>query len=406
MRLRPGLITDYGADAGIFRSVTQRAWFALLLAVAVYLGAGGRLGSIGFIGNGGLSSDVLVLAVTALFASIGALGLNVVTGMAGQISLGHAFFLGLGAFSAAVLGGVEQTRQVLDPVTGTAVTQTALYGFHLDMAVWLPAAGLVAALAGFIVAPVATRLRGMYLAFVTLGLVFLGEHVFREAKSITGGAGVGRPTAEVSLFGFRFDEPGRVLGIWFTKEQKLFFLGLILLLVMGLAAKNLFRSRVGRALAAIRDRDVAAEMMGIPLTRYKTVAFTVSSFYAGVAGALLWAVTTRIMPETFGFLLSIKYIAIILIGGVATVSGSIMGAFFITFLPKVVEWLASIHITGTVRLFPFISESASGGMLSVFQFEQILFGLFIIGFLIFEPMGLYGIWIRVRNYWKAWPFSY
>jgi branched-chain amino acid transport system permease protein len=391
MRLRPGLVSDYRSDAGIFRSVTQRVWFIVLIVVAVYLGAGGKLGPIN------LSQDVLLFTVIALFAYIGALGLNIITGMAGQISLGHAFFLGLGAFTAAVLGGVEATRPAVD-AAGNAITETVLVGFNLDMIIWLPAAGLVAALAGFLVAPIATRLRGMYLAFVTLGLVFLGEHIFREATTWTGGAGVGRPTAEVSLFGFRFDEAGEVFGIYLSKGQKLYFLGLILLLVMGLAAKNLFRSRVGRALAGIRDRDIAAEMMGIPLTRYKTIAFVVSSFYAGIAGALLWAVVGRLTAEAFGFLLSIKYIAMILIGGVATVTGSIMGAFFITFLPKMVEWLGSF--------IPFISLSPTGGVLTVAQFEQILYGLFLIGFLIFEPKGLFGIWIRVRNYWKAWPFSY
>jgi branched-chain amino acid transport system permease protein len=391
MRLRPGLVTDYRADAGVLRSVTQRIWFVLLLILAVYLGVGGRIGPLG------LSSDVLLLAVTALFASIGAIGLNVITGMAGQISLGHAFFLGLGAFTAAVLGGVEVTRPAVD-AAGNALTQTVLVGFNLDMIIWLPAAGLVAALAGFVVAPVATRVRGMYLAFVTLGLVFLGEHIFKAAASLTGGAGLGRPTAEVSLFGFRFDEAGEVFGIYLSKMQKLYFLGFILLLIMGLGAKNLFRSKVGRALAGIRDRDIAAEMMGIPLTRYKTIAFTVSSCYAGIAGALLYAVVGRLMAENFGFLLSIKYIAMILIGGVATVTGSIMGAFFITFLPKVVEWMSSF--------IPFITTSPTGSGFTAVQFEQVLYGLFLIGFLIFEPMGLFGIWIRVRNYWKAWPFSY
>jgi branched-chain amino acid transport system permease protein len=392
MRLRPGLVGDYGSDAGIFRSVTQRIWFGVLLVLAVYVGIGESFGL-----PMSLSADVLILAVTALFASIGALGLNIITGMAGQISLGHAFFLGLGAYTAAVLGGVEQTRQAVD-AAGNAVTQTVLLGFHLDMIIWLPAAGLVAALAGLLVAPVATRLRGMYLAFVTVGLVFLGEHIFREASTVTGGAGVGRPSAEVSLFGFRFDEAGEVFGITMSKAQKLYFLGLLLLLLLGLAAKNLFRSRVGRALAAIRDRDIAAEMMGIPLGRYKLIAFTLSSFYAGIAGALLWAVVGRLTGEGFNFLLSIEYIAMILIGGVATVTGSIMGAFFIVFLPKIVELLGD--------LIPFFDFQTSGGLLTVSQFEQILYGLFLIGFLIFEPMGLFGIWIRIRNYWKAWPFSY
>jgi len=394
MRLRPGLVTDYRADAGIFKSVTQRVWFGILLVLAVYLGGGGAIGPIR------LSADMETLLVYAMFASIGALGLNIVTGMAGQVSLGHAFFLGLGAYTAAVLGGIEQTRQVLDPATGQQVTEVVLRGFGLDMLIWLPAAGIIAALAGLIVAPVATRLRGLYLAFVTLGLVFLGEHIFREAKTLTGGAGNGRPTAETRMLGFRFDEDGEVFGLWMSKQQKLFFLGLILLVVMGLAAKNLFRSRVGRALAAIRDRDIAAEMMGIPLGRYKLIAFTISSFYAGIAGALFWAVVGRLTAEGFSFLLSIKYIAMILIGGVATVSGSIMGAFFIVFLPKVVEFLA-----GLPGLSHVISKDPAG-MINTFQFEQILFGLFIVGFLILEPMGLYGIWIRVRNYWKGWPFSY
>lgn len=394
MRLRPGLVTDYRADAGIFKSVTQRVWFGILLVLAVYLGGGGAIGPIR------LSSDMETLLVYAMFASIGALGLNIVTGMAGQVSLGHAFFLGLGAYTAAVLGGVEQTRQVMDPATGQQVTEVVLRGLGLDMLIWLPVAGIVAALAGLIVAPVATRLRGLYLAFVTLGLVFLGEHIFREAKTLTGGAGNGRPTAETRVLGFRFDEDGEVFGLFLSKQQKLFFLGLFLLIVMGLAAKNLLRSRVGRALAAIRDRDIAAEMMGIPLARYKLIAFTISSFYAGIAGALFWAVVGRLTAEGFNFLLSIKYIAMILIGGVATVSGSIMGAFFITFLPKVVEWLA-----GLPGLSHVISKDPAG-MINTFQFEQILFGLFIVGFLILEPMGLYGIWIRVRNYWKGWPFSY
>jgi branched-chain amino acid transport system permease protein len=395
MRLRPGLIGDYRSDAVIFRSGVQKIWIAVLLLGSFFLALGGEIGPFA------LSSDLLVLAVIAVFASIGAIGLNIVTGMAGQVSLGHAFFLGLGAFTAAVLGGVESTAPALDPVTGEVIEKVVIAGYQLDMIIWLPAAGLVAALAGLIVAPLASRLRGLYLAFVTLGLVFLGDHIFREAELFTGGAFVGRTTAEVGLFGFRFDKAGEVFGIYLAKNQKLLLLGLVLLIVMALAAKNLFRSRVGRAMAAIRDRDIAAEIMGINLARYKTVAFVISSFYAGIAGALLWAVVGRLQPESFGFLLSIEYIAMILIGGVATVSGAIMGAFFLTFLPKVVEWLAGLPGVGLV-----ISKDVGEGLLDVFQFEQVLFGLLIIGFLIFEPLGLYGIWIRIRNYWKAFPFSY
>jgi branched-chain amino acid transport system permease protein len=400
MRLRPGLVADYRSDAAIFRSNVQRIWFGVMLVALVILGLGGTLPLIPGVVAFKLTPDLMVFAVSALFASIGAIGLNIVTGFAGQVSLGHAFFLGLGAFAGAALGGSEITRQVVDLDTGQFVERTVVVGYNLDLIVWLPAAGLIAAVAGLIVAPVAFRLRGLYLAFVTLGLVFLGEHIFREAESYTGGVGVGRATGRPSLFGFRFDEPGEVFGVFLTKNQKLFFLGVILLIIMGLAAKNLARSKVGRALAAVRDRDIAAEMMGISLARYKMIAFVVSSFFAGVAGGLLFAAIGRLEPASFNLLLSIEYIAMVLIGGVATVTGSIMGALFITFLPRIVKWLAGFWIFG------FISESPAGGFVTLAQFEQLLFGGLIVLFLIVEPLGLYGIWIRVRNYWKAWPFSY
>ncbi|MDX1690532.1 MAG: branched-chain amino acid ABC transporter permease [Acidimicrobiia bacterium] len=396
MRFRPGLVADYREDAAIFRTGTQRVWIAVLLVVLVLLGVGAGIPILPGLFTLTLEGDMLLLAVTALVAAIGAIGLNIVTGFAGQVSLGHAFFLGIGAFTAALLGGEEVVRSVS---TGEIVR-----GYELDMIIWLPASGLVAALAGLIVAPVAFRLKGLYLAFVTLGLVFVGGHLFREFKGITGGVGLGREAAVPSLLGFRFDEDGEVFGIFLSAEQKHFFLALVLLLVMGLAARNLARSRIGRALSAIRDRDIAAEIMGISLTRYKTIAFVVSSFYAGIAGALLFSVIGRVEPTEFsdlpGLLLSVEYIAMVLIGGIATISGSIMGAVFIIFLPRMVEELAATGLLG------FIGESAGSGLLDVSQLARVLFGGFIVVFLIFEPLGLYGIWIRVRNYWKAFPFSY
>ncbi len=400
MRYRPGLIADYQSDATIFRSNVQRFWFAVLMVVAIILGLGGSIPLLPGIVDLSLDGELMLLAVTALFASIGSIGLNIVTGYAGQVSLGHAFFLGVGAFTAAVLGGTEVTRQVFNLEAGEFVEQIQVIGYELDLIIWLPAAGLVAALLGLVVSPVAFRLRGLYLAFVTLGLVFVGDHLFREMTTVTGGVGVGRETAEPSLLGFRFDQDSDVFGVFLSREQKLFFFGLLLLSIMALVAKNLARSRIGRALAAVRDRDIAAEMMGIPLARYKMIAFVVSSFYAGITGALLYEIIGRLQPEAFNLLLSIQYIAMVLIGGVATVSGSIMGAFFIIFLPRIVKWMA------TLWFFGFISDGATAGFVTIAQFEQILFGLLIVGFLIFEPMGLYGIWIRIRNYWKAWPFSY
>ena len=370
MRGRPGLVTAYQRDAAILPTTTQRVWFAVfslaLLSLTVVL-----------------PDDLALRGASAAAAAIGAIGLNLVTGWAGQISLGHAFFLGVGAYTAAALGGEPGGP---------------LIGLGLEMWIWLPASGLVAALAGIIVAPIATRLRGLYLAFVTLGLVFIGEHIFREWDSLTGGIGVGRSAAKPILFGYDLSREGNFLGITLSPEQQYMLFALVVLLVMGLLAKNIVRSRIGRAFSAIRDRDVAAEIMGIHLGRYKLIAFTVSSFYAGIAGALLWTFIGFVEPRSFSLTLSIVYIAMILIGGAASIAGSIMGAVFITFLPRIVDLFA--------RFVPFIEDSPSGGFLTVVQVEQILFGLLIVVFLIVEPLGLYGIWIRVRNYWKAWPFSY
>ena len=370
MRGRPGLISDYRRDMAILPTTTQRTWFIIMALVLVWIGLR-------------LPADLALLGATAAIASVGAIGLNLVTGWAGQVSLGHAFFLGLGAFTAAILNGDPDGR---------------LVGLGLEMWIWLPAAGLVAAIAGLLAAPIAFRLRGLYLAFVTLGLVFIGDHFFREWRSLTGGQGVGRPAAEPEIFGFDLGSDGEVLGVFLESEQKFYFFGLLVLLVMGFLAKNLVRSRVGRAFAAIRDRDIAAEIIGVSLARYKMIAFAISSFYAGIAGALIWMFLGFVEPTSFNIILSIQYVAMVLIGGVATISGSIMGAVFITFLSRIVD-----NLSGFV---PFISDAPAGGFLTKFQVEEMLFGALIIGFLILEPLGLYGLWIRIRNYFKAWPFSY
>ena len=296
------------------------------------------------------------------------------------MSLGHAFFIAVGAYTAAAISGRTDGR---------------LIGFGVqEILIWLPAAGLVAGIAGALVAPLATRLRGLYLAIVTLGLVFIGEHVFHEWDSLTGGlSGTGRPAAVASLFGYRLDRTGP----FFTKEQQLFWLMLVLLVIFALAARNIARSRVGRAFSAIRDRDIAAGVMGINLPRYKTVAFAASSFYAGCAGALMFVATGTFSPGSFNLEMSVLFIAMVLVGGAGTISGAIMGAFFFSLLPRLTRELPN--------LVPFISSDATE-FPNVFQVQTVLYGALIVVFLIFEPRGLFGIWLRSRNYWKAWPFSY
>lgn len=366
LRGRPLLFTSYGADMALLNTRSKRVSVGLLLLAGIALPFA-------------LEDSVLGLLARCCVAAIGAIGLGLVTGYAGQVSLGHAFFLGIGAYTSAFVSG-EAGRGML----GLGIT---------NIAIWLPAAGLVAMLAGIIVAPLATRLRGLYLAIVTLGLVFIGEHVFGEWDALTGGTGVGRPPAQLDLFGYDLAATDS-LG---TKEQKLFWFMLLLLIVFALAARNVGRSKVGRAFTAIRDRDIAAGVIGVDLSRYKTIAFAISSFYAGCAGALLYPLIGFIEPGSFNLLLSVQYIAMVLIGGAGTVSGAVAGAFFITLLPTITRQLQP--------LVPFISTSATE-LPNIFQVEAVLYGVLIIGFLIFEPRGLFGVWIRIRAYWKTWPFSY
>jgi branched-chain amino acid transport system permease protein len=366
LRGRPQLYRSYAQELALFNTRPKQVWVGLIILAA-------------FVLPFSLSDSLLLTLAIGLGFAIGALGLNIVTGLAGQVSLGHAFFLGVGAYTAAAISGDPDGRTI-----GFGIT---------NMLVWLPAAGLAAALAGVVVAPLATRLRGLYLAIVTLGLVFIGEHIFGEWSDLTGGRGVGREAATPELFGYEFASDSEM----FTAEQNLYLMMLVLMLVFALGARNLARSRVGRSFAAVRDRDMAAEMMGINLPRAKTLAFGISSFYAGCAGALIYSIIGFFEPSSFSLLLSVQFIAMVLIGGAGTVSGTIMGALFISLLPTITRELPAY--------LPVISTKVTDTP-NVFQLESILYGLLIVGFLLFEPRGLFGIWIRIRNYWKGWPFSY
>jgi branched-chain amino acid transport system permease protein len=369
LRGRPMLYTTYESDQAIWNTPAKRAWTLALIAVVLVLPFY-------------FSRDITSLLTTVFIYAIAGIGLNLVTGYAGQVSLGHAFFMGIGAYTAAVFGG-ESTDRVI--------------GLNLDMAIWLPLAGIIPALIGLAVAPFAARVRGLYLAILTLGLVFIGEHIFKEAAPLTGGP-VGRAPAEPILFGVDLRDRYHVFGYILSRDDIYYFVIFAIFLVMAIAARNLTRSKLGRAFAAVRDRDLAASVMGVSLLRTKTLAFTISSFYAGIAGALLVLVIGRVTSANWNLFLSIDFLAVILIGGIATISGSILGAAFVVLMPRLVSELAAY--------VPFISTSPGTGFLSVFQLQIMLFGALIVLFLVLEPRGLYGLWIRARNYWKAWPFSY
>lgn len=372
LRGRPTLYTDYGADQALLNTPAKR--WSILLVVLLSVAAPWMVGR----------DWVLLLTLVCVYA-IGAIGQNLVSGYAGQVSLGHAFFVGLGAYTAAYFGGVETA---------------SVRGLELEMWLWLPLAGLVPAFVGFLVAPLAVRVRGQYLAILTLGLVFVGLHFFNELRSFTGGPGVGRRAAAPIVGGMDLSRPQTILGVDLDGTTLYYLVCLGLLIGFAIAARNLARSKVGRAFAAVRDRDIAAEIMGVPLTRTKVLAFTISSFYAGICGGLLAVVLRQVEPAKFDLFLSVEFLAMVLIGGIATVSGSIIGAAFIVILPRIVQDLSPI--------IPGLATRADGsdGIVSVFQLNRILFGVLIIAFLVLEPRGIYGIWIRIRNYFKAWPFSY
>ena len=319
-------------------------------------------------------SVLLFVGATA----IGAIGLNLLTGFTGQVSLGHAFFLGVGAYTACYLG---------NPADGFPA------GRGLPLLVWLPAAAIVPAVVGLLVGPAALRLKGNYLAVVSLGLVFLGAHVFKEWESVTGGAD-GIPVAPSLAVGpVDFAALGDL-----TRNQSLFFLVWALVGVAALASKNLVRSRPGRAMQAVRDRDVAAEVIGVSLARYKLGAFAISSALAGLSGALYAVVLTYIEPGTWNLPLSIQFVAMVIVGGIGTTMGGVLGALFIGALPELVK-----HYSDKI---PFVAQTATEEGLSLPQLNQILFGLSIVLFLVLEPRGIAALWLRGKAYLKAWPFSY
>lgn len=416
---RPLLHTCYTQDTQIFPTWQQKASCFAFIAVLVLLPFDipviSQIPVIRFLGD----EDWLHPVTETLVFAIAALGLNILSGVAGQVSLGHAFFMGVGACTAAYLGG-----------NPTDVT----WGHSLPVWVWLPLSGLSAAIIGMVVAPVAIRLRGLYLAVATLGLVFLGIHLSYTSwgRKIAGVPEQGRraPSLDIRIWKddrtlLNLEDDSRWLWFDVSDQQKRYLFFLMITVALAFISKNLIRTRTGRALQAIRDRDIAASVMGVHELRYKLVAFGLSSFYGGIAGALFVCLsgdTGRVLVQQFDLFMSVELIAILLIGGVGTTAGPLIGAFFVLLTPKFVEkstqWLEKAEDS----TFGFLSRAiltegddfgvintsvqTPGWSLSVYDWNVVFYGVLIVVFLIVEPLGLVGIWTRIRNYWKQWPFSY
>jgi branched-chain amino acid transport system permease protein len=303
-----------------------------------------------------------ILNIIGIYA-IAAIGLNLLIGFTGQISLGHGAFFGVGAYTGAILA--------------TKV------GFPIWASV--PAAGILTALAGMVFGLPSLRLKHLYLTIATLAGQFIIEYVLVNWDSLTGGA-LGIVVSRTQLFGIRLKD-----------DFTFYYLIFACFVVMAWIAVNLIRTRYGRAFIAIRDNDRAAEGMGIPIFRYKLLAFAISSFYAGFAGALFAYYMMSITPEPFNLWLSIEFIAMIIIGGLGKIHGSVFGAIFIVALNEVLSNLTQFLMNLGV---------STGVAITIAPLREFVFGLAIVLFIIFEPKGLAEVWRVVRSSFRLWPFSY
>jgi branched-chain amino acid transport system permease protein len=309
-----------------------------------------------------LNSYALSFLTIILITVVGALGLNILTGYTGLISLGHVGFLVTGAYAYAVL----VSKYGLPPLLGFL------------------GAGIVPALASLVVGAPSLRLKGLYLAITTLAFSFIINTVILEARTVTNGArgiAVQRP----EIFGVNFDSDAA-----FTQ----LCLGFAILTVF--ATLNIRRSRVGRAFVAIRDNDTAARVMGINLHAYKLFAFVTSAFITGIAGALYGIYLSFVSVEGFPFLLSIEALAILIVGGLGSALGAVLGTILIVLLPEATRLLFSLFSAQIDALF------STGAQ----ELKSMLYGLVIILFLRFQPRGLVGAWHDIRRLWMNWPLRY
>jgi len=338
---------NYRNDERIFQTWFVKAWLiAFLIACALFPLIG--------------SKYMISIMTEVGIAIIACHGLNILTGFTGQISLGHAAFLGVGAYTCSIL---------------------IQHGVPFIIA--LPMAGAMAALVGMIFGIPSLRLRGLYLAIATIAAQFIIEFTIRRWDSLTGG-----------VEGM-FVEPGTLGPFHFDNRLQLYYLTFVLAVAATIVIKNIVRARSGRAFVAIRDRYLAAEVIGVHVFKYRLMSFAVSSFFAGIAGALLAQYLEVITHESFTIHQSIDYLAMCIIGGLGHVLGGIYGVGFWFILERILE----VVTTNLNTAFPdhitwFVS------------IKEIVFGCVIVLFLIFEPDGLAARWRTIRAYWKLWPFSY
>lgn len=337
--------TSYDADINLFRDFSQARWYIALLAIALALPF--LLGDFWL----GEMTNVLIWAIAGM-------GIMVLVGQTGQASLGHAAFLAVGCYANVLL-------QI---------------DLGLPFIVSFPLAGIIAGLAGVLVAIPTTRLHGIYLAISTLAVSILADDLIVVAEPLTRGV-VGLFAPTIDIFGMQFDRYGT--------PGRFYWLVLAVAIAIVLVYRNLQRSPLGRSFAAVRDSEVSAKAMGVNIARTKTVAFGLSTAITGLAGALMGHFAGIFNNETFNLIISIQLLMMVVIGGLGTIHGAFLGAFVVALLPQGIA---------------IARDTVAGGSVAIPGLETAIFGALLIAFILFEPTGIYGRWVKIRTYFELFPF--
>jgi branched-chain amino acid transport system permease protein len=344
---------NYYEDVQFFSSGVTLFWFIMLMAF---------LALFPFLFKNYYVYVANYMAINVIVA----IGLNILVGYTGQISLGHSGFFAVGAYGTLVL----------------------MSKVGLPFVIALPAAALATALFGFLIGLPALRLEGPYLSIATLGF----------------GITITRVIGRIEFFGGRqgLHAPELTIGPWhLNTDRDFYYLLITLTVILTVAARNIIKTKVGRAFIAIRDADIAAETMGVNLMYHKTLAFAVSAFYTGIAGGLYAFVLRFIEPELFGLLMSILFLAMVVVGGLGSIFGGIAGACLLSWLDLELRNILSIPYVG---LWLEALSKSYFSITGVSNIQFILYGLIMVLIMLFEPLGLYGFWIRTKIYWRTWPF--
>lgn len=342
--------TSYRSDTTIFPTPVSR-WMVI-----------GAVALLALLPLAGVLSKYQINLLTQIgYYGIAALGLNILVGFTGQISLGHAAFFGFGAFSSAWLSN----------------------SFGIPVFWSIPLAGVMTTAVGLLFGIPSARIKGLYLAIATFAAQFILEDFFARANWFTGGSSG------------TLAQPFGIFGREIASDEGYFYVVLAWLVLMYVLGANLLRTRDGRAFIAVRDHYLSAEVMGVHLTWYRVLSFGISSFYAGIGGALFGHYLGYVSAEAFTLLLSIQFLGMIIIGGLGSVMGTLLGTAFMVLLPETIGWMSQ----GLGGMFPALTA----GLAFV---KEGAIGLVIVLFLIFEPEGLAHRWHLTKAYWKLYPFSY